>query len=52
MSDLYGRYEQSREKAWALKQDAKALAKLRDTYAAEREMAENVRALQAKTKQT
>ncbi len=42
MSDLYGQYEQSREKAWAVKQDAHALEKLRERAHAEQEMSENM----------
>lgn len=48
MSDLYGRFERSRENVWARQEDAKALEKLRDRFAAEQEMAEKVAQLKVK----
>ena len=42
MSDLYGQFERSREAHWAHKEDVKAIEGLREKFAAEKEMAENV----------
>jgi hypothetical protein len=42
MSDLYGKFERSREAAWAHKEDVKAIEALRDRMSAEKEMAEKL----------
>lgn len=49
MSDLYGKFERSREAVWAHQQDVEALEKLRERDRAEAQMNENVVRLKAQS---